>query len=567
MNYSDLVPAFDKYLFEANLNFELFFKTIESFLNNPVDTIHAQKYLTNFNKKNIPNSCLPEFIRALNNFGKKDSVLQNPDISKCFQYFKYDSVLFLYLIVEQDKDGMAFFNKIRKNVNFEDYINLHNQLLIENRVTALPLFYENINNHKYNNCELLRSYFRNSFVHYDFTHQMIQKYQLDINAVGTLSDTKTKTNFVHSVFYKDESSGHDFFNQFIIDYKTEINFDIGASPGNHNPLMIIEKNKLLTEYERLDRFSHILNHCYLSEKHISQIAQYLLKADIIVAHYDHHVFENLFKHSTFNSSSFDRESILKQILYLDTHFPIIQLRRENSNTVNPITILLDKFYNFTENNLITQVSPFFTWIKHNSSHYSDSLVYIANKYKEDIESSSLKDIHSIPTACLDMLISMNFNLPKKKNFFQKMWEGTKSKPSLERKITIDNHVDVFPPVKPIEALNFDLHLFKLVKDNDIQKYIESIQLNVEQYTVVFNNNLVYENEHYMKNILPKFLNKTIENYLHFSTMEEEDAKNNVLIQLKLLNKKTFEVLNNGLAEEKSLILKNDRVNKRIINSY
>ena len=89
---------------------------------------------------------------------------------------------------------------------------------------------------------------------------------------------------------------------------------------------------------------------------------------------------------------------------------------------------------------------------------------------------------------------------------------------------------------------------KDIKDVEIKNYIDSIIFEAQQFKTIYTEG---DNESqdfdYIKNILPKLLSRTIQNYLEFTrTKDPFEVKKNTLIQLKLLNKKTFEILNKSL---------------------
>lgn len=502
-------------------------------------------------------SYMPQFIQGMNYFLNKQKIFTVPDVISLLQ--EKENTLFSHALLHCNPNDLKNFNDLRTKWGFEDYRDFHNQVLPTKNTAILEALYDNVRNIKSNNCEILRSYAASNFFDYDFIHKTIQKFDLDINSVGNIPGANAKGAFVHTVFGQHDLAGDEFFARFIKNYGTKINFDTlyTTSHGYQGDVLsYMSAQHAIAGNEQLNRYNLVLENCSLTEKNVSQIANTVMGEGFIWQFYNHTVYENLFKNPVFNSSFFDSSAVLKSILDFDHSQTIHNVRSNNKFTVNPTVILLNTFYNNTQCDNM-KPHPFVYWAQgQNKTTYNATLPFLITKYKSDLGQFTAEDFEKIPHYISNDLRASGINVPEKPGFFSKLFGSKKA----------DSPVVIAPiqEIKVVEELAFNTVLLDKVTDPDVKRYIESIQLNAEQYTVVFNHNIAYESEHYVKNLLPKFLNKTVENYLHFSTMDESEAKENVLVQLKLLNKKTFEVLNEGLQEEKEEVLRNGRIQNRIL---
>ena len=134
----------------------------------------------------------------------------------------------------------------------------------------------------------------------------------------------------------------------------------------------------------------------------------------------------------------------------------------------------------------------------------------------------------------------------------------------ETSLTVDKPI-ISKVIEEIEVISLvDEKLLAQVIDQDIHKYVSAIKLNYEQFHLLLNEQTKSDNSYYMNTSMPKLLNNIIENYIHFVSLDEKEAKENIVIHLKLLHKKTIDVLNSAIKEETENLARNDRVLGRII---
>jgi hypothetical protein len=531
-----------------------------------------------FTDRHIYQTMNNQFVHDLGTLLKKQTIFSKPELISVLQ--NTNDWLLIHSIIFKQYDNVPVFKELAKSLSLKDVASYHPQIVKTGDLELIQTFYNTFNDLNYNNSEILRSYLDNNVYDYSFINDTIKKYNLDINAVGNIGHQNFSPDgqaaFIHEVYGTPGSQATEFLKKFIVDYGQSINFDITESYSgnkatglnytsrNLNVLELVQQSTKLTIEEKLERLNYTLQYGKLTEKHIAQISNFLLSENVIINNYDHEVFDSLFKNTTFNSESVDRASILNKIFEVDGKISMYHARVATNNAVNPTTTLLKKFFDSANPSIHYQVHPFLAWSHLQQIEFSDAtLPFMFKKYSSDIAKFTSDDFTTyVPKHVQKKLKALGISVPETLGWFKKMFGSKEAELS---PVVVTNNIP--EPIQTVIALEFDNDLFKKVKDQDIQKYISSIQLNAEQYSIVFNKNIVYESEHYMKNILPKFLNKTVENYLHFSTMDEVEAKDNVLVQLKLLNKKTFEVLNQGLQEEKEDVARTGRIHNRIIKNY
>ena len=450
------------------------------------------------------------------------------------------------------KEYFPIFAWLRNDTSLGTYQISHEAVVRTKNTELLEELYSCCTNIAHNHSHILYDYLNHDFMDYNFTKSAIEKYDLDINAVGNRHGTSIA--FTH-LFFKLKISSREYLQNFIKDFGKQMNLE-QAGYGKYNVFQILKKHTNKPLDEVMDCYDGILNHCYLTEKHIADIAQYLLSPHIVAEFYDHAAYTSLFKHHAFNTPRFDRSAILNTILTADSTSLLENIRQKYSNTVNPTTVLLDKFYGMSEP--ITQKGqhPFLYWANLQGYNFSrDTLYYLVKHYKVDIEGMNYKDI---PSVLKRELKGLGFyNIPEV-GLWQK-WFGKKNQQSEPVKVELPKAVS--------EKESFNTIFISQIKDTEIHKYIEAILLNAEQYTMMFSDNSYSDDSHYIATLLPKFLNKAMNSYLHFSTIEPEEAKEHILVQLKLLNKKTFEILNSGLQSEKENAIRQERIQNRIIKQY
>ncbi len=471
-----------------------------------------------------------------------------------------------YAVINKKYDFAETINKYTKNKHLVNYRDLIEKKAADKNYEEIDQFLAISDSVLFNNSEFLRLVFVNHCRDYHYFKKWIDTYGFDINGLGSVKNYRNEWTFAQAVAEEEGTMSFNFFSQFIKDFGNQIDFDIQShnksTTQRLNLFELILESKLEIS-EKLTRLEIILNNCTLSEKHIAYFSQVLFaKNQIPTQYYDHSIYEALFKHPKFNSQLYDREALLNKLMALDATSGFNQVRKKSEYTVNPTSILLDKFFAFSKKPEPLEQHPFMTWVKLNEydADFSiDTLNSLVRHYKDELNSLDLHKINVNPKL-KSALIRNGLIYPEKNGFFSSFF---KKKQPIEKEL-IENKED-----KKIQLITqeFNTVLYAQIKDLDVKKYIESIQLNAEQFCVLLPEDNYVENEHYIKTLLPKFLNRTIENYLHFSALEEHEAKENVLVQLKLMNKKTFEILNQGLSDHKDKLIAEGAIQNKILESY
>lgn len=525
------------------------------------------KLVTEASLKRISNSNrMIDFITELNSF--LSSRMFNEHEKHAFLN-ESQHICLIYALNSKNFECAENINNIRKKKAIKFVFSYVSEKMAEENYIILDKLFSLSDFITVNNSAILRMFYFQGARDYEKIKQFIEKFQLDINGLGTVPGRTNKETFAQSVASKEGTKANIFFEKFIKDFGNKIDYNIQANnPYNKKELNFFE-NLIVSGLPTptiLDRLSIVLENCELSEKHIGFISQFFLNSNnnILVKHYDHPVLKSLFSHCKFNSGLYDREAFLNKLMALDNTQSFAKARQDSNFTVNPISVILDNFSKHATPALPMEKHPFIGWINEQNENYSrDTFNSLMIFYKEEINTMDLSKavIHS---SLAKALSDFGVVCPEKSGFFS-FWK-TKSK---NKKIVAEKQIPTVEkePAKPLVKDPFNTVLFEQVKDEQINKYIESIVLNSEQFSVLFNGNSVLEHEHYMANLLPKFLNKTVDNYLHFSTIDELEAKNNAIVQLKIINKKTFEVLNYVLENEKDQLVTKNAVHQKIINKY
>ena len=99
----------------------------------------------------------------------------------------------------------------------------------------------------------------------------------------------------------------------------------------------------------------------------------------------------------------------------------------------------------------------------------------------------------------------------------------------ETSLTVDKPI-ISKVIEEIEVISLvDEKLLAQVIDQDIHKYVSAIKLNYEQFHLLLNEQTKSDNSYYMNTSMPKLLNNIIENYIHFVSLDEKEAKENIVI--------------------------------------
>lgn len=551
-------------------------KTMTSLANTTTEPVVVKRELNHIFLLLI-NNIQPTFIEGFSHFIENQHLLSKAEVLESTK--GSDKVIFARAISFRQNDLLPLLSEWRSTTNLKDYLYEHSSMVKNKNTAALDTLYNYTTNIDFDNSTILSTYLSNDLDDYKFIHNTIQKHNLDINAIGPdLSQFKLSINqyqdinystrlaFTHSVALYDNTN---FFNLFLKDYGSKINYDLESDnqvagfPNNAVKNIgifdIIIKNPLLKSEDKIARLNSILKYGEIGEKHIALVGQFLLNPEILSKHYDNPIYQDFFKHKAFNSNFFDRGAFLNKIFEADGSSVISAIRFGSDHTLNPTLVLLDTFYKNVKGDIKNSEHPFIKWSAHQrGSKQTSTLPFLMKVYEKDISNFTSEEYKKIPQNVQEEMKKLGVTAPKSLGFFKKLFGQKVPQVAIEA-----------PIVQPVtqEASDFNQTLYNKVIDEDVKKHIGSIQLNAEQYGIVFNNNTGSDSDHYMTVVLPKFLNKTVENYLYFATMDEGEAKDNVLTQLKLINKKTFEVLNQGLQEEKHQVLIQGRVQNRMLKNY
>lgn len=529
------------------------------------------------NYKSIKDSSdLSGFLDGFGLFLKEQKILTFQEISSCMD--GYENSPFIKTLNLRKYENAQLFSKLPNNLSFEKYTSSIYEWIKNKDEQTLLVAFEYINNLKYNQSEILKCLYRSGKFtdSYEFIKKLIEKHDLDINAVGSSSWSSqneylsnTQWAFTHGIFRAGSSNAEIFFNKFIQDedFNKKINFDANycknpdlMNKKQLNLLQSLHESSYISITETLRRFNLIIANCNLTEKSIAQLCSYATDHDAIAQAYDSDFYTNLFSNKKFNEDLFDRKSVFRQILNASLTGQVIDKIRESKGAINPVAVVLDKFLkNAKSFSKIGENHPFIFWANDcNSSYSRDIFDVLFNHYEKEIKQLSGNFLRNIPGEMKKVLKSRGCTNIDSRGYFARLF----SEREMITELVLENK-----EIKIEEKIIFDAKIFSLVEDETIKKYIESIELNAQQYLSICNNENVNERSHYMNELLPKFINKTIENYLHFKHIDEAEAKENVLIQLKLLNKKTFSVLNEELQKDIENAVFKNKVQSNIIKQY
>lgn len=464
-------------------------------------------------------------------------------------------------LYREDKDIVPFYNFIIDKSDKENF-EVIEQLLSLSTGTTL------------NHSEILRIIFNSGVRNYDYITKLIKKYNWDINGIGSTLEMKTETSFVHMVASGDGTISSQFFNKCVEEFNNQINFDIQTTNEYQTKLNLFDVilRSSLSSVQKLDRLKTILEHCDVSVKHIGYICQLLIDKEYYCNHYDHKIYDALFAHDNFNSEFFDREAILNKIVKNDTIRGVIRIRKNNNYTVNPTSLILSKIFNLAKPAVAMNKHPFITWIEGQNDNFSkDTLKSLIYHYGDDLLALDLRKIQ-VNYLVKSAIEEFGLIYPKSPS-----WRVMLSRDSEKKKMRLirishnNNQEEVISQEKKVQLNiavdNISIALIEQVKDIDVKKLIESVHFNYQQYHSLGANRMMDDNVHYMTELLPKFLKTTLDNYLYLSMSDMENAKEEALVQLKLLNRKTFLILKDELErDDKDMEYKN-AVHKKLMSNY
>ena len=567
MNQGELKETIASELFSANYFEEMFETAIESQRQVELHSNILKNFFKVLNleaiKELVRNDKIATFLDVLMKFLKNESVSKKDKkafLNGC------ENMLFLQALMLGKNDYAAYLNEYRLEKSIQP-----NKNFLLNRVKAgqygvvekLLEYSEDVN---FDSSKVLKLLFIHLCRDYDLFKRIIDKHGLDINAYGDLGlDVPFEGSFVHAIALMHDMEASKFFFDFVKDYGSKINFDVQFKDLRRNSsinlLDLIINNDKLDPKNKLARLTLLLNYGSMNESHINHLCKMMMSEDVASLFYSHPIYEALFSHENFNTSSFDREGLLLNVLKMDKSETMNEVREKSNGRVNPISVILEKFFRLSSPLQTQTTHPLLFWIqenKDNKDFSAQTLATLAKYYKPELNDIGLLEM-KMPQEMEEILKDAGLYVPEKKGFLSKIFSSKEesSKIDISKKDQSLNNKkkevveEVKPQVKSVEKQKivpqFNEKLISLIKDPEIKKYIDNIKLNVEQF-----NSLDIDSKDeviYMNIQLPKFLQTTIENYAKFLKDNPADAKRNILIQLKLLNKKSFETISRNLVSE------------------
>lgn len=536
------------------------------------------KLIENGQILNFLDSLIPFFINNTNlsNKEKKNS------LNGC------ENILFIQALSLHKYDYAEYLNQFRleKNLSVNDLF--LTKCLKERDVNTLKkLIYFSDKIQDYNG-KILKLIYNSDILDYSYFQEIIYKYGLNINEISKLtSQDHISCSFAHLLASTYSYENLLFFNSFMKDYGKRINLDI----TQHNEITkeqstffdLILNNNNIKFLDKLNNLKLILDYCSLSEFHLKKIIDTIFSENIIGEHYNHNIYSSLFENQTFKHSTIYREFVLNKIIQFDNSTVFCEIRNKFHDIINPTEILLENFFRFSSPIIYKETHPFIFWLKTNGlkSNYSLNTLYSLIKfYRHEINSIGIHNLQ-LNTSLLDILIQNGYIKNKEKKIYFNKIQFFLKKLFIAKNNQLANKTDPLPNNntqnnnKPISTINsflvtkksiyptFNEQLYSKILDTDINKYIDSIKMSSKQFEIIFEDKKTTKEYRYIKIILPKFLNTSIENYLNNFTKNENEAKKNLLIQLKLFNKKTFEILSKGF--DPTIEYKNKNKNFKSIN--
>lgn len=488
-------------------------------------------------------------------------------------------------------DLMDFFNQFRPVAtrDLEPLQNHVKRFLDRKDYEAFDLLLSSAGDVKTHSSKLLYN-LHDHAASYEQLAYFINKYNLDINATyQSYSDVPDsglfrKQSFAHHYINSSGSGSNQNSLLFIADFGDKISLDntvdyyrILSKKHIHTEDVFhyMKDNKSISGLDILQRYSALLEHCHFQEKHIVSLADVVMKSANLVTYSQNSFYQTFFSQPLFKSNLIDKSIFLNAIFNADVSENNREAFLKNNQSSNPVSFVLQTFLQQVDlSNTIFVKNPLLLWAeKQNRKYFSGAMLSLLyEKFGNNIQSLSLQDIANISNKELLVQFEQKGIKIEKKQGFLKSFFGTSdnsisSEPVAQISSTRAEEIKAEQPITVSKQEVFNHELYKRVNDNDLKQYIEAILLNAEQFNFLCDTQSQMENDHYMNNLLPKFLNKTVENYLYFATMNEQEAKLNAMTQLQLLNKKTFSVLNADLENAKEMAERENRVHTAIIKQY
>lgn len=508
-------------------------------------------------------------------------------ISEINKNIKGLETLYINSFKEGDDRLPKFFQSIREEKSLEKNIK-HVRVMIKDDKRNLNAYLSSLTNHTYDSSVFLK--FLINTLDYTEIREIILNNNFDINAIGLISKYSNpefnkdyfrkfksslfttngahdfKTSFVHLTPFVNWSSEE--LKNFLIEFKDKIDLNSHFTYTyytNHyvyktyNFVNLLLKSKY-SDYDNLNFISLILENYKISDDMIKSINEYIFSDKIIFKYSSHAVYDN-FSKCINNLELFNNNLIIENILKVGKE----NYEKNASIPTNPIFSMLKKFIdNKNQEN-------FDVWMKYaqSSKISKDNNInsLFISTYRDYISQWIKNNPDKLYKTMREVFITHNIEVPEKRNIWEKwLWFKNKSTVvavSVEEKPIIRQRVEE----QAILTNLVDEKVLVQVADQDIHKYISAIQLNYEHFHLLLNEQSKLENNYYMNTSLPKLLNNVIDSYIHFVSLDEREAKNNAITHLKLLHRKTIDVLNNALKEETEHLARNDRVLGRVLKKY
>ncbi len=409
---------------------------------------------------------------------------------------------------------------------------------------------------------------------YDLFKRLIEKHGFDINAHGDLGlEVPFEGTFVHLIALMIDEEAVKFFANFVQDYGQNIDFDLELHDVRRetkiNLLNMILNNEKMPPKEKLSRVSLLLSNSNMNEEHVDYLAKMLLSESAIASFYTHPVYDALFSHQSFNSNRFDREFWLNKIIEFDNSEKVLKIREKTNNRINPVGMILDKFFRFVSPFDLTGEHPVLAWVKLNKDNKifcASTIEALGKYYKPELNEIGLLDI-KMSQELLHVLKGVGLFVPEKKGLLSKLFTSkeehanialAKRTPPKVIEPTFKNNqntkpVASSPTKKEDEKTNANVEftlsneLVKSIKDEDIKQHVEYIKVNVDQFNSLEMGSP--DDINYMNVQIPKFVTTTLENYKKAIAENPSEAKKHALIQLNMFNNKTFEILSKNLESD------------------
>lgn len=410
-------------------------------------------------------------------------------------------LLYVYAITFDEKEEYEFFSKYRSSTNLINYKQVCIDFLSKNKLKALRILMNDSDNHNFNHSELLLQIA--AYQPYPIIKEFVDNYGFDINAF--IPTTPVNYSLAHYLFVKNNENSSQTFKSFIHDYVDVINFNTPYKIKNRTKdlLQILSDTKEINNQEKIERLNIILKTCSLTHKHYSQLANIIFSDEYISKHYDHEIYGVFFKHILFKDSTFNKDTFLNSLFLLSEGVQIRATCRNSNNTINPIRDFVKLFLQETQE---SPLNIYNIWKKSLIRSYGTNNFFVNNKdihsliinhEKNNISKIPVTELQNTHSYVKNVLIQNGIDIPKKIGFIQSLFQKKKKSNVVEVEKT-ENEIS-----SPINYISFNEEIYTQVIDSDIKRYIDSIQLNYEQFILLVDIQLEYQTEYYIKNRLPK----------------------------------------------------------------